>query len=31
MNAPSSPLPTWIAALWCEWYMCEPALGAVNS
>ena len=26
MNAPSSPRPTWSVALWCEWYMCEPAV-----
>ena len=33
MNAPSSPRPTCFAALWCEWYMCEPELpfGTVNS
>ena len=31
MNAPSSPWPTCFAALWCEWYMCEPAFGTVNS
>ena len=31
MNAPSSPWPTWSVALWCEWYMSEPAFVAVNS
>ena len=25
MNAPSRPRPTWSVALWCEWYMSEPA------
>ena len=23
--------PTWSVALWCEWYMCEPVVRAVNS
>ena len=31
MNAPSSPRPTWSVALWWEWYMCEPAVRAMNS
>src|SRR6187399_143482 len=31
MNAPSRPSPTCFAALWWEWYMCDPALGTVNS
>ena len=31
MNAPSRPRPTWSVALWCEWYICEPAVRAVNS
>ena len=31
MNAPSSPRPTWSVALWCEWYISEPAFLATNS
>ena len=31
MNAPSSPSPTCFVELWCEWYMCEPGFGTVNS
>src|SRR4051794_16901369 len=31
MKAPSRPRPTWSVALWCEWYMCEPVVLAVNS
>ena len=31
MKAPSRPRPTWSVALWCEWYISEPASRAVNS